>query len=163
LLDRYDTHMLWMNAQRTQRSLNIDGAQGSNRSLTRPMRGNPNDRERRTVPLNKRDSSVQIYHPVFSSDNLQSIASLELAMQVVFDHAQLQLPDAIAKRVLNRWKWARGADHQPAPHPATAGYIHTAFHTAMQEISQPPAQGHGVQARQAIENSFAMNKKSRPS
>jgi len=132
LLDRYDTHMLWVNAQRTQRPLNVDGAQASNRSKIQPMRGSPQDHERRTVPLNKRDSSVQIYHPVFSSNNLQSIVSLELAMQVVFDHAQSQLPNAITKRVINRWRWDGGADRQPAPRPATAGFIYVAFHTATQ-------------------------------
>ena len=34
--------------------------------------------------------------------NIANIASLELAMQVVFDHAKSQLPEAIAKRVLER-------------------------------------------------------------
>jgi len=91
------------------------------------------------------------------------LLSLELAMQVVFDHAQSQLPGAIAKRVLNRWKWAGGADNQGTPRPATAGFIYTAFHTATQEIRQPPEPGHGGQKRQAMENSFAMHKKARPS
>jgi hypothetical protein len=138
LLEHYDTHMLWMNAQRTLRPLTVDGAQASNRSTTQPMRGSPMDRERRTVPLDKRDSSIQIYHPVFSSDNMKSIASLELAMQVVFDHAQSQLPNAIAKRVLNRWRQEGDDDNQGPPRPCTAGFIYMAFHTATQEIRQPP-------------------------
>ena len=163
LLDRYDTHMLWVNAQRTRRTLQADGAQGSNRSTTQPMRGFPLDSERRTVPLNKKDSSIQIYQPVFSSDNMESIVSLELAMQVVFDHAQSQLPDAIAKRVINRWRFDGGADKQGPPRPATAGFIHMAFYTATQEIHQPPLCGTGKKKREAMENSFTETKKSRPS
>ena len=159
LLDRYDTHMLRMNAQRTLTTLTVDGAQASNRSTTQPMRGSPKDCEKRTVPLDKRDSSVQIYHPVFSSNNMTSIASLEFAMQVVFDHAQSQLPDAIAKRVVNRWRWAGGADSQGPPRPATAGFIYMPFHMATQEIRETP----DLRRRQAMENSFAMDKKSRPS
>ena len=69
LLSRYDNHMLWLNAQRSLRLENVDRAQGSNRSKTNPMRGSPKDREKRTRPLSKTDNSIQIYHPVFSTDN----------------------------------------------------------------------------------------------
>ena len=69
LLSRYDNHMLWLNAQRSLRLENVDRAQGSNRSKTNPMRGSPKDREKRTRPLSKTDNSIQIYHPVFNTDN----------------------------------------------------------------------------------------------
>jgi hypothetical protein len=99
LLARYDNHMLCLNAQRNFRPECVDWAQASNRSKTNPMRGSPNDRERRTRPISTIDSSIQIYHPVFSANNYESSVSLELALQTVFDHAKSQLPDAIAKRV----------------------------------------------------------------
>ena len=119
LLERYNTHMLWLNAQRSFRPECMDGAQGSNCSKTNPMRGTPNDREKRTRPLSERDSLIRIYHPVFSSNNYECIVSLELAMQVVFDHAKSQLPEAIAKRVLERWQFRGHGDNNNAPRPAT--------------------------------------------
>ena len=84
---------LWLNVQRSFRPECVDGAQDSNRSKTYPMRGTPNDRERRTKPLDEPDSSIQIYHPVFNTDNYESAVSLELALQIVFDHAMSQLPE----------------------------------------------------------------------
>ena len=138
MLERYDTHTLWLNAQRSLRPECVDGAQGSSSSKMNPMRGTPNDREKRTMPLRERDSLIQIYHPVFSSDNYESIVALELAMQVVFDHAKSQLPEAITKRVLKRWFYDGRPDTQGPPRPATEGFIYTAFHAATQKIRQPP-------------------------
>ena len=51
---------------RILRPLPVDGAQGSNCSKTNTMRGSPNDREKRTVPLDETDSLIQIYHTIFS-------------------------------------------------------------------------------------------------
>ena len=121
----------WLNAQRSFRSECIDGATGSNRSKTNPMRSSPNDREKRMRPLSEIDSSVQIYHPVFSINNIESSVSLELALQTVFDHAKSQLPDAIAKRVIQRWQFrGHGEPVSTIQHPITAGFIYTVFHTA---------------------------------
>ena len=97
--------------------------------------------------LHERDSSIQIYHPVFSSDNNESIAALEHAMQVVFDHAKSQLPEAITKRILERWRFLGRADFQGPPRPATAGFIYTAFHTATQEIRQHPVPFGSIQKK----------------
>ena len=100
------------------------------------------------MPLRERDSSVQIYHPVFSSDNYESIVALEFAMQVVYDHAKSQLPESIAKRVLERCRFCGHGDTNGATRPATAGFIYTAFHTATQEIRQPP-RASGSEAKHA--------------
>jgi len=94
--------MLWLNAQRSLLPENVDGVQGSNRSKTNPMRGSPNDREKQTRPFSKTDSSIQIYHPVFSTGNYKSAVSLEFALQTVLDHAKSQLLDSITKRVIQR-------------------------------------------------------------
>jgi len=72
LLARYNNHMLCLNAQRNFQLECVDGAQAFNRSKTNPMRGSPNDRERRTRTLSTIDSSIQIYHPVFSTDNYET-------------------------------------------------------------------------------------------
>jgi len=56
----------------------------------------------------------------------------------VFDHAKSQLPEGIAKRVLERWFYDGRADTQGPPRPATAGFIYMAFHTVTHEIRQPP-------------------------
>jgi len=54
--------------------------------------------ERQTRLISTIDSSIQIYHPIFSTDNFESSLSLELVLQTVFDYAKSELPDAIAKR-----------------------------------------------------------------
>jgi len=105
LLSRYRLHMLWLNAQRSLRPEHVDGAQGSNRSKTHPMRHKPRHREMRTTPLELGDSSVQIYHPVFSSDNYESIVVLEIALQNVFDHEKSQLRQDLQDRVIERWQF----------------------------------------------------------
>jgi len=115
----------------------VDGAQGSNRSKTNPMRGSPKDREKRTRPLSTTDSSIQIYHPVFSTDNYKSAVSLEFALQTVFDHAKLQLPDSIAKRVTQCWQFRSHGDTYTTDRPVLAGSIYTVFHMATHEIRQP--------------------------
>jgi len=115
----------------------VDGAQSSSRSKTNLMRGSPNDHEKRTRPLSKTDSSIQIYHPEFSTNNYESIVSLELALQTVFDHAKSQLLESITKRVIQRWQYPGHGVKWHTSRPATAGSIYTAFHTATQEIHQP--------------------------
>jgi len=59
-------------------------------------------------------------------------------MQVAFDNAKSQLPESIAKRVLERWRFRGHGDNPNAPRPATVGFIYTAFREATQEIRQPP-------------------------
>jgi len=112
LLSRYRLHMLWLNAQRSLRPEHMDGAQGSNRrNKTHPMRHNPRHREMRTMPLELGDSSVQIYHPVFSSNNYESIVALEIALQNVFDHEKSQLPKDLQHRVIERWQFRGHGEH----------------------------------------------------
>jgi len=101
------------------------------------MRGSPNDREKRTKPLDDTDSSIQIYHPIFSTDNYDSIVTLEIALQTVFDHAKSQMPESIAKRVIHRWQFRGHGDNSHSDRPALAGSIYTAFHTVTHEIRQP--------------------------
>jgi len=66
------------------------------------MRCKPRHREMRTTPLDLADSSVQIYHPVFSSDNYNSIVALETALQEVFERQKSQLPQELQARVIQR-------------------------------------------------------------
>jgi len=101
------------------------------------MRGSPTDREKRTVPLDETDSSIQIYHPIFSSDDYESIVSLEIALQQVFDHVKSQLPEEIQKRVIQRWQFRSHGDNLNAGRPAVARSVYTAFYTATHEIHQP--------------------------
>jgi len=137
LLSRYNNHMLWLNAQRSLRPENVDGAQGSNRSKTHPMRSNPKDCEKQTRLLDETDSSIQIYHTVFSTDNYESAVSLKFALQTVFDHAKSQLPESIAMRVIQRWQFRGHGDTYRTDRPVLAGSIYRAFHTATHEIRQP--------------------------
>jgi len=101
----------------------MDGAQGSNHSKTNPMSGSPNDREKRTVLLDETHSLIQIYHPIFSIDNYESSVSLEIALQQVFDHAKLQLPEDVKKRVIQRWQFRGHGDNLNAGLPAVAGLL----------------------------------------
>jgi len=129
--------MLWLNAQRSFWPLSVDEAQGSNRSKTNSMRGTPTERERQTRLNSTIDSSIQVYHPVFSTDNYNSSVSLELALQTVFDHAKLKPPNTIAKRVTEHWQFHGHDNNYTTNHPVTAGSIYTVFHTATQEIYSP--------------------------
>ena len=88
-----------------------------------------------SCPLDETDSSIQIYHPIFSTNNYDSIASLEIALQTVFDQAKLQLP--IAKRVIHPWQFCGHGDNYHTGRPAVAGSIYTTFFTATHEIHQP--------------------------
>ena len=147
LLARYHSHMLWMNAQRSLRPLPVDGAQGSNRCKTNPMRGSPNDHEKRTVPMDETDSSIQIYHPIFSSDDYESIVALEIALQLVFDHAKSQLPEEVCPRVIQRWQFRSHGDNLNSGRPAVAGSVCTVFYTATHEIRQPERVSGGATKR----------------
>ena len=129
--------MLWLNAQRSFWPLSVDEAQGSNRSKTNSMRGTPTERERQTRLNSTIDSSIQVYHPVFSTDNYNSSVSLELALQTVFDHAKLKPPNTIAKRVTEHWQFHGHDNNYTTNHPVTAGSIYKVFHTATQEIYSP--------------------------
>jgi len=77
----------------------------------------------------------------------QSAYGILLKKLVVFDHAKSQLPEAITKRVLERWRFLGRADFQGPPRPATAGFIYTAFHTATQEIRQHPVPFGSIQKK----------------
>jgi len=115
----------------------VDEAQGSNRSKTNPMRDTPKDCEKQTRPLDEPDSSIQIYHTIFSTDNYESAVSLELALQTVFDHAKSQLSESITKRVIQRGQYRCHGNNYHTNHPVLADSIYTAFHTATHEICQP--------------------------
>jgi len=89
----------------------------------------------RTLPLDLANSSVQIYHPVFSTDNYDSIVALETALQEVFEHQKSQMPQALRARVIQRWQFRGHGEHRE--NTAVAGCVYTAFLTATHQIHQP--------------------------
>jgi len=56
-----------------------------------------------------------------SADNYESIVSLEIALQQVFDHAKSQLPEEVKKRVIQHWQFCGHGDNLNAGRPAVAG------------------------------------------
>ena len=147
LLARYNSHMLWLNAQRSLMPLLVNGAQGSNRSKTNSIRGSQNNHEKRTVQMDETDSSIQIYHPIFSSDNYESIVALEIVLQLVFDHAKSQLPEEVRPRVIQRWQFRGHDNNLNSGRPAVAGSVYTILYTATHEIHQPERVSGGVTKR----------------
>jgi len=73
--------------------------------------------------------------------------ALEFALQVVFDHAKSQLPEAVRPRVIQRWQLRGHGNNLHSSLPAVAGSVYTAFYTATREICQPERVSGGTTKR----------------
>jgi len=74
--------------------------------------------------MDETDSSIQIYHPIFSNDNYETIVALEIVLQLVFDHAKLQLPEEVRPRVIQCWQFRGHGDNLNSSGQRLHGLVH---------------------------------------
>ena len=81
--------------------------------------------------------------------------ALEFALQVVFDHAKSQLPEAVRPRVIQRWQLRGHGNNLHSSLPAVAGSVYTAFYTATRDLPARAGVGRHDQARTSLVNDGA--------